>query len=520
MESRSTVLFFILSICILLYVRALLRRRQNFSGLPYHPGPKPRLIIGNLLDLPTKEPYKEYSKWSTLYGSDVVSFHVPGSHTVIVNSAKAAKALFEKRSAIYSDRSYFKMVYLTGWDYNFGFMPYSNAWRAHRRVIHQHFRPEAIGNYHSLLISRSKRLLHDLLEEPNNAVEHLKHHAGSLPLKLAYDHEVDATGDPLIHKVEEAMTVLAQIMIPGKFLVNSFPCLSRLPEWVPGISAFKHYARHCNSLNDAIRNELFDKTKREMATGSPPCSLLAKVLHKNSQGDLGEYVIKRTFATIHIAAADTSMATLTGAAVALVRHPEVQTRAQTEIDLVVGRERLPDFSDKDNLPYVSAICREVMRWRPVTPLAVSHASTKDDVYAGYFIPKGSTVVGNAWAILHDPDFYPEPERFNPERFMNAEGTLNEDEVLASFGYGRRRPLNRICPGRYLANTTLWLSIASILSVFDIIKSKDVKGNEVEVTTEWVDSGISHPMPFECTVRPRDEKAVELIRALHANESVV
>lgn len=82
------------------------------------------------------------------------------------------------------------------------------------------------------------------------------------------------------------------------------------------------------------------------------------------------------------------MATLTGAAIALVQHPEVQTRAQTEIDLVVGRGRLPDFSDKENLPYVSAICREVMRWRPVTPLAVSHASTKDDVYAGYFIPKG------------------------------------------------------------------------------------------------------------------------------------
>lgn len=73
---------------------------------------------------------------------------------------------------------------------------------------------------------------------------------------------------------------------------------------------------------------------------------------------------------------------------ALVHHPRVQSRAQAEIDLVIGRNRLPNFSDKDELPYISAICREVMRWRLVTPLAVDHAAAQDDVYDGYFIPKG------------------------------------------------------------------------------------------------------------------------------------
>lgn len=112
------------------------------------------------------------------------------------------------------------------------------------------------------------------------------------------------------------------------------------------------------------------------------------------------------------------MAALTGAMMALVNHPYVQSRAQAEIDVVIGRDRLPNFSDKDELPYISAICREVMRWRLVTPLAVDHAAAQDDVYDGYFIPKGiytvhvsayfhgkfwifvpeigSTVVGNAW----------------------------------------------------------------------------------------------------------------------------
>lgn len=89
-----------------------------------------------------------------------------------------------------------------------------------------------------------------------------------------------------------------------------------------------------------------------------------------------------------------SMAALTGAMVALIHHPHVQARAQAEIDLIVGRDRLPNFTDMDELPYISAICREVMRWRLVTPLAVGHAALEDDVYEGYFIPKGKLMVIN------------------------------------------------------------------------------------------------------------------------------
>ena len=82
------------------------------------------------------------------------------------------------------------------------------------------------------------------------------------------------------------------------------------------------------------------------------------------------------------------MSSIAGAILALVLHPHVQIRAQAELDVVIGRDRLPDFSDRDQLPYVSAICKEALRWRTVTPLAVSHACTQDDVYEGMFIPKG------------------------------------------------------------------------------------------------------------------------------------
>lgn len=84
----------------------------------------------------------------------------------------------------------------------------------------------------------------------------------------------------------------------------------------------------------------------------------------------------------------------------MVLNPNVQKRAQEEIDRVVGTSRLPDMSDRENLPYINAVVNEVLRWHPVTPLGVTHAASEDDTYNGYFIPKGSILVSNIWCVSH------------------------------------------------------------------------------------------------------------------------
>ena len=85
---------------------------------------------------------------------------------------------------------------------------------------------------------------------------------------------------------------------------------------------------------------------------------------------------------------------------ALTAYPAVLARAQAEVDRVVGRSRWPTFADQPKLPYVGALVREVCRWRPVAPLSVPHASTRDDVYDGWFIPKGTTVISAIWCVTH------------------------------------------------------------------------------------------------------------------------
>ena len=81
---------------------------------------------------------------------------------------------------------------------------------------------------------------------------------------------------------------------------------------------------------------------------------------------------------------------------AIVSHPEVQKKAQAELDAVVGPDRLPDFADRDSLPYIDAILKETTRWHPVVPLGIPHKSFEDDVYDGYHIPAGTVLIPNCW----------------------------------------------------------------------------------------------------------------------------
>ena len=126
-------------------------------------------------------------------------------------------------------------------------------------------------------------------------------------------------------------------------------------------------------------------------------------------------------------------------------HPEVQKKAQKSLDELLGGNRLPEFGDMSQLPYLSAVVNEVLRWHPVTPFAIYHLCTQDDVYEGYNIPKGSIMIPNAWAILQDESIFgPHTDQFIPERFMKPDGTVNPDlsDIDLAFGFGRRS-----CPGR-------------------------------------------------------------------------
>lgn len=101
----------------------------------------------------------------------------------------------------------------------------------------------------------------------------------------------------------------------------------------------------------------------------------------------------------------------------MVLHPAVLKKAQAEIDRVIGSDRLPDFSDKEALPYLSCIFKEILRyvtdcflvdqatligvlssWASPVPLAIPHSSMRDDVYREYDIAAGTMILPNVWQV--------------------------------------------------------------------------------------------------------------------------
>jgi len=205
------------------------------------------------------------------------------------------------------------------------------------------------------------------------------------------------------------------------------------------------------------------------------------------------------------AGAETTAAALSVFMLAMTLYPDVMHRAQSEIDEVVGRDRMPTFADEDNLPYIRAMVKEVLRWRPVGPLGLPRRLTQDDWYNGYFIPKGTVVIYNTWAMNRDPTIFPDFDVFRPERFLDSSGKVDETPPLTlslghvTYGFGRR-----ICVGMNVANQALFIDIASVLWALNIDKLYDSSGGFIVPSrTDCIDEGlVVRPAPFKCNITAR------------------
>jgi len=191
---------------------------------------------------------------------------------------------------------------------------------------------------------------------------------------------------------------------------------------------------------------------------------------------------------------------------AMLAYPETQARAQAELDAVVGRARLPTFADLPLLPYTHAMVKEVLRWKPPSPLGLPHRTTEDDWYEGMFIPKGTICIANVWLMNRDPEIYGENSGdFDPARYLDAGGDIapslpyTKDEGHVSYGFGRRQ-----CAGMHLANNSLFINIAVMLWATKIERKKDESGQPVPLDVDgFVDRGVvmsaDSPYTFKSTL---------------------
>lgn len=331
-------------------------------------------------------------------------------------------------------------------------------------------------------------------------------------LKVAYGYTVNQYNpDPLVLLIERMMTNVSDTCVPGSWIVDLIPPLRFLPGWLPGMG-FKATAKAWSETLRVSCQVPYSFVEKQVTRGSHKPSFVSRQIQQGIQDNTEkldpevEDAIQRTACQLYGAGSDTTAGTITAFVLAMIMFPEVQSKAQKEIDAVIGPDRLPEIGDEDELPYVSAIVKETLRWFPIGPMGVAHAADEDIHYRGYVLPKGSIIVPAAWWFANDPDVYSNPSAFEPERFIAPRH--EPDPAETAFGHGRR-----ICPGQHLAEMGLFWTISRILAVLEIRKAVDESGRPLEATRRFLPGMISHPAEFPFDIVARSPAHAKLVQDL-------
>ena len=198
-----------------------------------------------------------------------------------------------------------------------------------------------------------------------------------------------------------------------------------------------------------------------------------------------------------MAGMETTATTLRWAIVFLVSHEEVQKKMQKEIDEVVGRDRRPTMADKMDMPYSSAVVMEVQRKANIITFNIPRYLTVDVEIGGHIIPAHTTIFAQITSVMDNPEIYPQPDRFDPSRFLESDGkTFNKTAMdhLVPFSLGKRQ-----CAGEPLARMELFLILVSLLQRYSFGVAE---GRQLPDLTPIFGS-VQTPVPYECKVTLRD-----------------
>ncbi|THH04571.1 hypothetical protein EW146_g10143, partial [Bondarzewia mesenterica] len=249
---------------------------------PLPPGPKSSLFGLGQPIMSKLYPWRTYAEWRNVYG-DIIYIHAFGNSVIVLNSAKAADDLLDKRGAIYSSRPERAMIRdVMGWNWSFVEMPYGNSWRKHRGAFQKHFHTRATPRYEPIQIREAHALLRNLLHSPENYYHHLRRNAAALVLKISYGHDVAEEGDVFVTLAERAISNAMKASIFGAYLVDYIPMLKHVPYWFPG-AGFKRQGREWMKDSRAMLDKPYELVKEQMASGTAGPSVMTIEL-ENSNG--------------------------------------------------------------------------------------------------------------------------------------------------------------------------------------------------------------------------------------------
>ncbi|KAF5370353.1 hypothetical protein D9758_006931 [Tetrapyrgos nigripes] len=498
MSNRTVITAsFLLLLCLGAYYT--IRRYLVKSSLPLPPGPPGNWLFGT--SLPSKNQHLKFEEWTREYGP-VYSFRRGVGVVVVIGRYEPAIAIMEKEGASLTDRP---LSIAAGETLSGGMRTLIVGAGARlkklRRALHSRLQEKVAVDYEPMQLTNAKNVVLDILKDPQNHQAHGRRYAASVIMSLTYGKTTPTSySDPEVQKVNICLSRLGAAIRPGTYLVDSFPLLRYVPGYLSELKAF-----HREELQ-LFRSQL-DAVRVKMNAGEDVQPCFARYLIENqTKYELSDNELAYLAGSMFGAGSDTTAAAISIVIMSAATHPEIQAKVQEELDRVVGLNRCPSFADQASLPLTTAFFLETYRWRPVSVTGFAHRATNDIFWRNYHIPAGATVIGSHWSIFKDPEVFPDPDTFNPLRWITKEGTVREDLRNINFGFGRR-----ICVGHHVANRSVFINTALLLWAFRI--SEDP--NSPIDTMAFTSSANIHPLPFKARFEAR--QSPEQIRRIFKEE---
>nr|QTC11261.1 cytochrome P450 303A1 [Phenacoccus solenopsis] len=493
-------LFFIFILGLLAYLDT--RKPKN-----YPPGPEWLPILGSMLVVKklrdqTGYLYKATAELARVYGP-VVGLRVGKDRQVVCCGYEAIKEMLTKeeldgrpQGPFYETRTWGTRRGLLLTDEEF--------WQEQRRFVMRHLREFGFGKKTmSDLVQIEATSLVNMFEEKLK-YESDKNGGAIVPMRDAFSVYVLNTlwsmlasiryspDDGELKSLQSLLTELfANIDMVGA-LFSQFPFLRYV---APEKSGYKQFVSIHQRVWAFLKAEL-DNHKDTFEYNSPRdlMDVYLQMLHSQDKTpSFSESQLLAICMDMFMAGSETTSKSLGFGFLYMLLYPEVQKKAQEEIDRVVGRDRMPTLNDRPNMPYIESIVLESVRVFMGRTFSIPHRALRDTTLQGYYIPKDTMVIANFTGVLMDKKFWDDPEVFRPERFIDADGKVNVPENYLPFGFGKHR-----CMGQTLARSNIFLFTASLLQKFDF----SVPPNEPPPKTNGVDGVTPSPGEFNAYVTPR------------------
>ncbi len=215
---------------------------------------------------------------------------------------------------------------------------------------------------------------------------------------------------------------------------------------------------------------------------------------KSFLGEEGQVNLVNVIIDLFIAGSETTSTTLSWGMLYMLLNPDIQKKVQNELEEVVGKGIQPTISDRNKTPYTEAVIHEIQRLGNIAHRSVPHSAQKDCYLStGHFIPKNTMVLCHLENTMLDPKVFPDPEKFDPTRYIDNDGSFKPHPRIVPFGLGRRR-----CLGESLARMELYLFFTGILTRFNLEKS--FPGDNI--TTDAIYGAVKSPKPYKLRFIPR------------------